>query len=141
MLQGNILALKWLYRLAQGRRSFLFLSVLLSILSGGAGLVPLWVFYRMSVPLLQGQSLSEPIWQLPAAALAAIALRYVLQYISWMLAHAVAFHIYGQLRRNIISHMGGLPLGFLSARSSGAIRRIMGEDIENLEIFIAVHYL
>ena len=92
MLQGNILALKWLYRLAQGRRSFLFLSVLLSILSGGAGLVPLWVFYRMSVPLLQGQSLSEPIWQLPAAALAAIALRYVLQYISWMLAHAVAFN-------------------------------------------------
>ncbi|WP_302292865.1 ABC transporter ATP-binding protein [Bilophila wadsworthia] len=139
MLQGNILALKWLYRLAQGRRSFLFLSVLLSILSGGAGLVPLWFFYRMSVPLLQGQSLSEPIWQLPAAALAAIALRYVLQYISWMLAHAVAFHIYGQLRRNIISHMGGLPLGFFSARSSGAIRRIMGEDIENLEIFIAHH--
>ncbi len=139
MFRGNLLALKWLHRISRGCRGFLAFSVLLSILSGVAGLAPLWVFYLLSVPLLQGEPLPEPIWQLPSVALVAIVLRYVLLYLSTLLSHAAAFRIYGQLRKGIIEHMGRLPFGFFTERSSGAIRKIMGEDIENLEIFIAHH--
>lgn len=139
MLQENIAALKWLYATSSGNRGFLYLSVLLAALCGAAYLIPPWVLFLMATPLLQGQTLPEPVWLLPLVALGAILVRYVLQYASTVLSHMVAFRLYKQLRRDIITHMGRLPLGFFTTRSSGALRKIMGEDIENLEIFIGHH--
>ncbi len=139
MFRENLAALQWLYRISVGNRIHLFFSILLAVAGGGVSLVPPWVVYRMSIPLLQGAPLPAPVWQLPLVALIAIVLRYALQFAATILSHMVAFRLYKRLRQDIITHLGRLPMGFFSARSSGAIRKILGEDIENLEIFIGHH--
>lgn len=139
MIRANIQALKWLFNLSRRNRTLLFFSIVLAALSGGMGLVPLFVIYILSLSMIQGQPLSGPMWQLPALALGAVVFRYLLVFCSTLLSHTAAFRIHYQLRRDLVDHMGQLPMGFFTQRSSGMIRKIMGEDIEKLEIFIGHH--
>jgi ATP-binding cassette subfamily B protein len=139
MIRENIQALKWLFHLSRRNRPLLFLSMALAALSGGMGLLPLFVIYLLSLSMIQGKPLPEPFWQLPALALGAVGLKYLLLFCSTLLSHTAAFRIHYQLRRDLVDHMGRLPMGFFTQRSSGMIRKIMGEDIEKLEIFIGHH--
>ncbi len=139
MLKENLLALKWLFSLAEGNRVFIWLSMLLAVMAGAMGLVPALALYFMSVPLLRGAPLPEPFWLWPVMALASIFARYILMFVSTMCSHTAAFRMHSRLRGDIVAHMGVLPMGFFTERSSGAIRKVMNEDIESLEIFIAHH--
>ena len=139
MFQEQLLALQWLYRVSRGNRFWLYLSMALSIASGAVGLIPAWMIYSISLPLLSGVPIPEPIMSFALVTLAAILGHYILAFLATILAHMVAFRLYKKLRKDIISHMGRLSLGYFTNKSSGAIRKIMGQDIENLEIYIGHH--
>lgn len=139
MFQEQLVALKWLYRISSGNRVWLGVSMVLSAAAGAVGLVPIWLIYRLSLPLLTGAPVQDPLWFFPMVSLAAVMAHYVLSFAATILAHMVAFRLYKGLRRDIIAHLGRLSLGYFTAKSSGAIRKIMGQDIENLEIYIGHH--
>ena len=72
-------------------------------------------------------------------ALVAILLRFFFMGISTMLAHAAAFHVLYDLRVTLIDKLGKLPLGFFSDQHSGGMKKIIADDVERIESFIAHH--
>ena len=63
----------------------------------------------------------------------------ILTYMSLMLSHIAAFNILYGLRVAISRKLARLPLGFFTKRASGEIKKIMSEDVERIELFVAHH--
>ena len=63
----------------------------------------------------------------------------VLTFASLMLSHIAAFNILYEIRMQLAQKMVRLPLGFFSRRASGELKKIMSDDVERIELFIAHH--
>lgn len=84
-----------------------------------------------------GQIKQEFIWYLVFAGLLAVILKYVFMGFSTFLAHVCAYDILYDLRIAICKKLASLPLGYFNTNTSGKIKKVMLEDVEQLEIFIA----
>ena len=80
-----------------------------------------------------GVAENAPAFATPDAAIAA----YVLLYASGMVSHVAAFNILYELRRQMADKLGKLPLGFINQSNSGALKKILADDVERIENFIA----
>jgi len=63
----------------------------------------------------------------------------LLIYASSMLSHIAAFNILYELRVGISRKLARLPLGYFTRRASGEIKKVMSEDVERIELFVAHH--
>ena len=79
------------------------------------------------------------IWLWSYIALGAFFAFGVLTFASLMLSHIAAFNILYEIRMQLAQKMVRLPLGFFSRRASGELKKIMGDDVERIELFIAHH--
>ena len=61
----------------------------------------------------------------------------VLNFIALMCSHIAAFTTLYKLKLDFTRHIAALPLGFHTANSTGKVRKIVDENIEKLESFIA----
>jgi ATP-binding cassette subfamily B protein len=61
------------------------------------------------------------------------------RYLSIMISHIAAFTVLYEIRMRLTTKLSRLSLGFFSASTSGSVRRILGEDVDKLELFIAHH--
>lgn len=139
MLKENINAIKWLTSVSAGNRIFLTISVCAAILGGCVSIVPFILFYELIQRTMHGTAHIETVGSICLASFVAILLKYVLLFGATMCSHRAAFDIQCTLRKNLLDHVGNLPLGFFNKNSSGLLRKITSEDIENLEIYIAHH--
>ena len=57
--------------------------------------------------------------------------------LSGILSHIAAFNILYGLRKTITEKVGILPMGYLSHRNSGAFKKIISDDVERIETFVA----
>ncbi|MEM0995345.1 MAG: ABC transporter ATP-binding protein [Bacteroidota bacterium] len=62
---------------------------------------------------------------------------YVFLYASGMASHIAAFNILYELRKQTAAKLGQLPLGFVQNFRSGALKKIVADDIERIESFLA----
>ncbi|MDR1997813.1 MAG: ABC transporter ATP-binding protein/permease [Candidatus Margulisbacteria bacterium] len=65
------------------------------------------------------------------------AVAILLNFFALMCSHVAAFITMYQLKLDFTRHIASLPLGFHSANSTGKLRKIVDENIEKLETFIA----
>lgn len=137
MSQSN--SLKFLLRLAGKQRFKLILSCLCSAISAICALIPFVIVYRTAEGLIQPPMDSAAIRQLVLAALIAVLLRFIFMGASTMLAHAAAFHLLYDLRVRLIDKLGKLPLGFFGTQHSGRLKKVVADDVERIESFIAHH--
>jgi len=72
-------------------------------------------------------------------SLGAIFLSGICIYISSMLSHIAAFNILYELRIALARKLARLPMGFFSCKSSGYLKKVMSEDVERIELFVAHH--
>ena len=72
-------------------------------------------------------------WLAGGGAVAAVALNYG----ALMCSHIAAFTTLYQLKLDFAAHIASLPLGFHNANSTGKLRKVVDENIEKLEGFIA----
>lgn len=72
-------------------------------------------------------------------SLGAVFLYGILMYSSLMLSHIAAFNILYEMRIAISQKLARLPLGFFTKRASGEIKKVMSEDVERIELFVAHH--
>lgn len=79
------------------------------------------------------------IWLWSYIALGAFFAFGVLTFASLMLSHIAAFNILYEIRMQLVQKMVRLPLGFFSRRASGELKKIMSDDVERIELFIAHH--
>jgi ATP-binding cassette, subfamily B, bacterial IrtA/YbtP len=82
---------------------------------------------------------SDLIWRWGFISLGAIFLYGVLVFIAMMLSHIAAFNILYEMRVTISRKLARLPLGFFTERASGEIKKVMSEDVERIELFVAHH--
>ncbi|WP_172673849.1 ABC transporter ATP-binding protein [Methanogenium cariaci] len=103
------------------------------------GFVPFVVIYLVAVALLTPPIEEAYIWNLALIALGATIARFVMVYFSLILSHMAAFEILFGIKRSLVDKLGRLPLGYLSTRTSGGVKKIISEDVDRIELFIAHH--
>ncbi|MFW5437177.1 ABC transporter ATP-binding protein [Paenibacillus apiarius] len=132
-------SLSFMIRLAGKQRGKLIWSCLCSAASAVFALIPFIIVYRMAEGLLHPPVDAAVIQQLILIACIAVLLRFALMGASTMLAHAAAFHVLYDLRVRLIEKLGKLPLGFFGGQNSGRLNKVIADDVERIESFIAHH--
>ncbi|MEN0047042.1 MAG: ABC transporter ATP-binding protein, partial [Bacteroidota bacterium] len=121
-----------------GRRKFhLILSGILAVLHAALALVPYVLVYYIIHLLVQPPITVEEVQQYLIWAVAAGVGSYVFLYASGMASHVAAFNILYELRKQTAAKLGQLPLGFVQNFRSGALKKIVADDIERIEGFLA----
>ena len=82
---------------------------------------------------------AKPIITMLIVAFIAVLIRYVLVISSFVFSHVAAFDLLYLIRSKLLSHIGRLPMGFWSRNSSGRVRKVIQEDVERIENFVAHH--
>jgi ATP-binding cassette subfamily B protein len=131
-----------LFELAGTKKPHLIAAALLSIIASACALAPYGVIYLVLVRLLApdfGPGGVKDIQSLALVAVGLVVLRCLTLFASTMCSHVAAFDILYNLRCALTAHLGKLPMGYFSARQTGQIKKILYEDVEELEGFIAHH--
>lgn len=78
-------------------------------------------------------------WPLPPLLLAVVltVLAYVLRLAGFKQSHYAAFRLETRLRTDLAEHLARLPLGYLHQTGSGALAKVMMDDVKALHIFVA----
>jgi len=133
-----------LIELAGGKKWWLISSMLLAVLASLALFMPYVATYVILREL--AANAAEPglinrdlVWRWGFISLGAIAIFGVLQYTSAMLSHIAAFNILYELRIALSRKLARLPLGYFTRRASGDIKKVLVEDVERIELFVAHH--
>ncbi|MEM7097995.1 MAG: ABC transporter ATP-binding protein [Pseudomonadota bacterium] len=129
--------IKALLPFARPARGTLLFSALIAVGSAVLGLVPYWVIYRCAIVLMETPDNISQLMTLALVALAAIIGRFVLSGVSTIIAHNAAFEIQYGIRIKLAEHMARLPLGFVNKKRSGELKKVMADDVERLELFLA----
>ncbi len=122
-----------LFAYAGGEKKRLVLSVILSVLSVIAGLVPFYCMYALICRFAAGTATAAAAVRWCLLALAAYALKILLFTLSTGTSHAMAYTILEGLRLRLADRFLHAPLGSVEGRTIGEIKSMMVDKIENLE--------
>jgi ATP-binding cassette subfamily B protein len=128
-----------LIEIAGQKKVKLVLSGFLAAVSAILGFIPFIIIYLVIVELLSPPIEQAYVIRLAWIAFSAIVGRAIFLYGSGMLSHVAAFDILYGLRRNLSRKLGGLYMGYFTQRTSGEIKKIVNEDVERVELFVAHH--
>jgi len=131
-----------LWQLAFTKRALAVFSAVFSILSTVVSFVPFIAIYYIIQELvlhmndlgaLDSSYMIQLGWLAGGGAIAAVFLNFT----ALMCSHLAAFKTLYQLKLEFARHIASLPLGFHTANSTGKLRKIVDENIEKIEGFIA----
>lgn len=133
-----------LIEIAGTKRRLLIGAMLLAVITAIVQFVPIIAVYNILIELAEhalDPSLIDKayIWLWSYIALGAFFAFGVLTFASLMLSHIAVFNILYEIRMQLVQKMVRLPLGFFSRRASGELKKIMSDDVERIELFIAHH--
>ena len=126
-------------KLAAGHKWKMIMSIVSGVISGALFVVPFGIVYLVLIEIYKNpQDINQrTVWKLVIAGLIAVVLKFVFMAVSSALSHISAFDILYTVRVKISEKLATLPLGFFNKRTTGDIKRVMAEDVENMEISIA----
>ena len=81
----------------------------------------------------------EPVLSMVRWGFFVILIKYVFVIGSFVFSHIAAFDLLYRIRAKLIRHLGKLPSGFWNKHNSGRVRKVIHEDVETLEQFLAHH--
>ena len=128
--------------LASNKKGLVFLSAILSSLASIASFVPYIAVYFIIVSIIQvypdldGLNMSEVMgygW----LALGGIIANILLYFLAIFCSHIAAFGTLYELKIKFSEHITKIPLGYQLTIGSGRFRKIMDDNIESVEGFIA----
>jgi ATP-binding cassette subfamily B protein len=128
--QPSLKALILRHRLA------LALSAILAALGSALGLLPYYLVYLVSREVIgQDPALVDQgyIWMLAWIAVGSVVLKGICMAASTHISHIAAYTILYDTRIELARKLGSLPLGYFSGRTTGEIKKIIHEDVEQLE--------
>ena len=133
-----------LIEIAGTKRWLLIGAMLLAVVTAIVQFVPIIAVYNILTELAKyalKPSLIDKayIWQWGYIALGGFFTFGILTFASLMLSHIAAFNILYEIRMQLAQKMVRLPLGFFTHRASGELKKIMSDDVERIELFIAHH--
>lgn len=131
-----------LLEIATMKKPLVISAVVLASLAGVASFIPYIVIYMV---IQEAVSVWPDIGTLNTAlmirygwlAFGGVMLNVLLYFGALICSHLAAFGTLYELKVNFISHLAKVPLGFHVLIGSGKLRKIMDENIEKIEKFIA----
>jgi len=131
-------SLQWLFVAAGPYRKRIVLACVLALLSTLMGLMPFIAIYLFIDSLVKGSNPDE-LWLAAGVALVGTLIRYPLLLKASLISHQAAYDLLYSLRRRIVKHMGRVELGYFGRKNTGALKTLLNEDVERIEVFIAHH--
>lgn len=122
---------------AGGHKFWLFLAVLLSLVSGLCTMIPYIGIYQLMDAGFAGTCTKELVMRVAIMIAVAVTLRFALFGCSGVASHKGAYGALFKVRCMVADHMAKVPLGALNERRTGDIKTVLNEDIEKLELFLA----
>jgi ATP-binding cassette subfamily B protein IrtA len=136
----DLRGIRGLHVVLRSQRTLVLLAAAFSVVATGLGLVPFFCVARMATAIYDEPPRIAEIQALALWAVAAVALRYLAVSASTMIAHVAAFRVLHDLRVRIAKKLGDVPLSFFSSRSSAEVKRVMMDDVGQIEAFVAHHF-
>jgi ABC-type multidrug transport system fused ATPase/permease subunit len=124
-----------LIALAGPYRRRLTAACTLAVLSTAFAIAPYLLVYLAIEAHRAGDA--SMTWFGAGAAAACLVLRPLLFGLSTGIAHAVSFDTLAALRNTLLAKLARLPLGYFTARQTGALKRLVNENVEILELFFS----
>ncbi|MDR2740267.1 MAG: ABC transporter ATP-binding protein/permease [Treponema sp.] len=127
-----------LWELALIKKPLVITSCVLAVFSVAVSFTPfVAVFYIIRELALRGASNRAYLVRLGWLAAGGAATAIVLNFTALLCSHIAAFTTLYKLKLDFTRHIAALPLGFHTENSTGKLRKIVDENIEKLEAFIA----
>jgi len=131
--------LQTLLALVSGEKSALIRALVLASLSVLMELIPYGILWLAASLVQPGMAVGHQLLQLAGWLALALVLKYLLLSFAGYFSHLAAFRVLYQVRLRIARALSRLPLMQLAPYSSGSLRKIIINDVERLESFIAHH--
>ena len=129
--------LKFLLKLSGQHKIKLIISAIFSIISTTLSVIPYLLVYSIILELFNREISYNKIQSLVFIAILFIILGVVARILSGVFSHISAFNILYKIRIDLIEHMSKLNMGFFKKNMTGKLKKIINEDVEKLENFIA----
>lgn len=122
----------------RGHRWGLAVSAILAVVAGACSLAPYVAVYLVTVALFDpdGAGSGAIVWIALGTAVA-IVVRAVASALSTHVGHLAAYRTLADLRLAIARQLGVLPLGRIQARSTGEMKKLLHDDVEQMEEALA----
>ncbi|MBN2039813.1 MAG: ABC transporter ATP-binding protein [Spirochaetes bacterium] len=133
-----------LLQIAGTKKIYLIAGGILSILAVLAQITPFITIYLLVKELITNIGNihaidTDYVWQLAWVTIAGIGIFGILTYCSGMLSHIAAFNILYEIRTSLAEKLARMPMGYFTSRTTGGIKKILNEDVERIELFVAHH--
>ena len=129
--------LKFLLKLSGQHKIKLIISAMFSIISTTLSAIPYLLVYSIILELFNREISYNKIQSLVFIAILFIILGVIARILSGVFSHISAFNILYKIRIDLIEHMSKLNMGFFKKNMTGKLKKIINEDVEKLENFIA----
>ncbi|TRZ36521.1 ABC transporter ATP-binding protein [Niallia circulans] len=134
--------MKRMWELAFTKKALVVTSCILSVVSVAVSFIPFLSIYYIirelaynlsDLSIINGSYIIKLGWLAGGSAVGAI----LLNFIALMCSHLAAFQTLYNLKLAFVNHLASLPLGFYTQNSTGKLRKVVDENIEKIEGFIA----
>lgn len=133
-----------LIEIAGSKKWWLFASMILAVIATIVQFTPTVIVYEiireLAVNATDLTSVDRSLlWRMGWLSLGAVGLFGILLYVSSMLSHIAAFNILYEIRIKLAEKLPRLSMGYFTNTDSGKIKKILAEDVEQIEVFVAHH--
>ncbi len=130
-----------LWSFVKGKKLQFIMTAILATIGAILSIFPFVLIYKLiSLFMEKGKNITiEEITTILLITMGAILLKYLFTIASFVFSHIAAFDLLYSLRTKLTTHLGKLPMGFWTKNSSGKVRKIIQEDVERIELFVAHH--
>ena len=125
--------MKSLFAYAEGEKKKTIISVVLSVLSVTAGLIPFYCAYKVIGLFVANAATTNEVLTWCLIALAAYAVKILAFTLSTGISHNMAYNVLAGLRLRLADRFLHAPLGNVQNHTIGEIKGMMVDKIENLE--------
>ena len=131
-----------IFRFVKSKMHYVILSVILSTIAAIVSFVPYYSIFKIIENLLityfhdtviEADKLIDYGW----LAFAGVVLNVLLYFAALMCSHLAAFGTIYNMKLDFATHLSRVPLGYHVLIGSGKLRKIMDDNIEKIEGFIA----
>lgn len=112
-------------------------AIALSALSSITSLGSLLTLPPIAAELLSDAPAPALIWRWFAVAVGLVAIAFTTRVLAFSVSHLAAFKLEVILRSALTEHLAQVPLGYVITTGSGAIKKLVQDDVKALHAFVA----
>ncbi|WP_103534436.1 ABC transporter ATP-binding protein [Streptomyces sp. SM11] len=126
-----------LWRITSPVNREIYTGMAVSFVSLVAWLAATVLFVPITYELMSGSRSTSRIWTLFGISVTLVALAFVCRVLSFRISHLGAFRLEQILRTEMASHLAKVPLGYVVSAGSGALKKVIFDDVRALHGFVA----